>query len=463
MFKWLTTIDRFRKYAIVMVVLTTIYLVWLVWAPKGILGAAFTILEFFMHAMVFMFVITNWTRRYAVTGGGYSMRTIVDVFISTINEPIEVIERTVKSATKINHPNTRVYILDDGCRDEVKELCDKYRVNYLSRGEDNIKDKPYKAANMNYAFERTYGQYILALDADQKVSPSIFDDVLGHFKDRHAGYVTTRQRFEVDKNDFNHDYLFYEYMQAGKASSFSPVSTGSGVVYRRSALDDIGGFQEWNIVEDLYTSVVLNEYGYKGIYVAQAYTIGLAPKRLKNIYKQRGIWAQDSLRLLFFKNPLFNTKLSVLQKITYFEVGYIYLVCGIFIPGIFILDIYSLLWNEPILKVGLSYLLFKLPSFFFILYVYNLMSRGSASTSMWTALFPVYSRATLRAMFYKKPKYKPTPKKESKRKIKDIPYVVPHLVLIGLSIFALAYNFLTYDINMLLLVKLTWIILLFII
>lgn len=463
MLKWLRTIDRFRRYVMVMVVLTIIYLVWLVLAPKGRLGFIFLILEFFMHAMVFMFAITNWKRSYRLRGGRYSMRNIVDVYICTINEPLEILERAVKSAVEIEYPNKRVYVLDDGENEETKKLCEKYQCFYLTRGKKDVSKRPFKAANLNYALKKTFGSFILTLDADQIVEPMILDDILGYFRDSKVGYLTSKQRFDVPKDDFNNDFLFYEYMQPGMAAAFSPVSTGSGVVYRRSAIEKIGGFQEWNIVEDLYTSLVLNEHGYKGVYVAQAYTIGLAPHKLKNIYKQRGLWAQDSLRLLFFRNPLLNFKLKFLQRLAYFEVGYIYLVCGIFIPGIFVLDIISLLNNEPILKVGLSYLLFKMPSFIFILHTYNLMSHGRASTSMWTAMFPVYSKAILKALLYKKPVYKPTLKKEKGRAASDIVYVLPHLFLVGASFFAMTYNFIVYGPNLLLVVKLTWIIILFLI
>ncbi len=459
--KDLTSIDRFRRYALGMVFFTVIYFVWLIWAPKSPLGYFFLVLEIIMHLMVLLFVVTNWTRRYKMRGGSYSMRTPVDVFISTINEPIEMLRETAESAVAIEHPYTHVHILDDGHRTEVKELCVELKINYISRGSKAVAEKPYKAGNMNFAFRRTFGVYILALDADQKVSPAIFDDLLGHFSEKDVGYVTTKQRFNVPKDDFSHDYLFYEYMQAGKASFGSPISTGSGVIYRRKALEKIGGFQEWNIVEDLYTSMKLNEVGYRGVYVNQAYTIGLAPRRLKNIYKQRGVWAHDGIRLFIFKNPLFNRRLSWMQRLSYFEVGYIYLVGAIFIPGIFYLDMVALLLNEPILKVGLSYLFFKLPSFVFILFVYNTLSRGVASTSMWTALSPLFMLSTIKALLYRRPRYRVTKKKENKKTQGwEILYAWPQIFLVFALIYALTFNFLSYDVSLLLIVKFTWIVIL---
>lgn len=456
-----SSIDSFRRYAIGMAFFTVVYFIWLFWAPKTPLGYVFLILEIIMHAMVFLFVVTNWNREYKLRGGSYSMRVPVDVYIPTINEPLDMLKRTISHALEIEHPNTHIYVLDDGDRPKLKKLCEKMGVNYLTRGKEAVEEKPYKAANMNYAFKRSFGLYILALDADHIISPTVFDDLLGHFNDKHVGYITTKQHFQVPEDDFNHDYLFYEYMQAGKASFGSPVSTGSGVMYRRKALEKIGGFQEWNIVEDLYTSIRLNEVGYNGVYVAQAYSLGTAPSRLKNIYKQRGTWAQDGLRLIFYRNPLFNRKLNLMQRLAYFELGYIYFVGALFIPGIFFLDMYALLLDEPILKVGLSYLLFKLPSFVFILFVYNSLSRGVSSTSMWTALSPVYLRSVFRALLYVKPRYKPTVKRERKKNgLSELIYVWPHIFLVWGLTFALTYNYLTYGLSLFLSVKFSWIIIL---
>jgi cellulose synthase (UDP-forming) len=194
----------------------------------------------------------------------------------------------------------------------------------------------------------------------------------------------------VPDDDFNHDHLFYGHMQPGKNACESAISCGSGVIYRRSALAEIGGFQEWNIVEDFYTSYVMNQHGYKNIYVSQAYTKGEAPTDLKTIYKQRGTWALDTLRMFFWKQPILNTSLTVRQRLLYFETGYIYLVSAIVIPSLYILNFYSLYNNTPILNVGLWYLVFRLPSFFLIMKVYNDLGQGSANSRMWTGLFPVF-------------------------------------------------------------------------
>src|SRR4029078_6227139 len=50
----------------------------------------------------------------------------VDVFIATYNEPFDILERTIVSATCIDHPDLRVWVLDDGARQWVGELAEEH-------------------------------------------------------------------------------------------------------------------------------------------------------------------------------------------------------------------------------------------------------------------------------------------------------------------------------------------------
>jgi cellulose synthase (UDP-forming) len=57
----------------------------------------------------------------------------IDVFITTYNEDIEVLERTIISATAIDWPAERlkIWVLDDGRRDWLRSFCAEHNVGYL--------------------------------------------------------------------------------------------------------------------------------------------------------------------------------------------------------------------------------------------------------------------------------------------------------------------------------------------
>ena len=98
---------------------------------------------------------------------------------------------------------------------------------------------------------------------------------------------------------------------------------GSGLVWRRAALDDIGGFPTWNLVEDLQSGVEALRRGWNGAYVPIVGAVGQhAPEDLPNMYKQRGTWALDTMRLLVWGDL---SGLTWRQRLQFGELGLFYL------------------------------------------------------------------------------------------------------------------------------------------
>src|SRR5665811_139177 len=104
----------------------------------------------------------------------------------------------------------------------------------------------------------------------------------------------------------------------------------------------------------------MNSRGYRSVYVAQAYVQGHAPTDLRMVYKQRGTWAVDTLRIFFWQQPLLNLKLTIRQRLHYFEMGYSYLVSGIILPAIYIINFYVLLTPTTFLSGSWWYVVFRI-------------------------------------------------------------------------------------------------------
>ncbi len=279
--------------------------------------------------------------------------------------------------------------------------------------------------------ENSNGEFILVLDSDQIAEPNIAKDLIGYFEGDHKlAMVTTRQSFMVPDEDFNHDILFYEHMQPGKNADNAAMSCGSGVFYRRAAIMDIEGFQTWNVVEDLYTSYVLHSKQYKTLYINKPYTIGTAPQDLSNIYKQRGTWALDTLRIFFKKSPLFRRGLSFRQRMHYIELSWAYIVSAVGITILFLLPPVTLIANSHIIKNEIWYPLFRGPSLLaIILFYYFLSGRNFSTSSFWAGLSPVYLKALVLSLLPLKTKYKVTSKLAGPNK-RDISLILPHMALV---------------------------------
>jgi cellulose synthase (UDP-forming) len=167
----------------------------------------------------------------------------VDVFITTYNEPVDMVITTARAAKQIAWPH-HTWILDDGNRDQMRATAAELGVGYLTRSQDWT-DRPRhaKAGNLNNALFQTSGEFMLILDADQIPGPTILHRTLGYFTDPKVALVQTPQWFSnvTDADEFGSQApLFYGPIQQGKDGWDAAFFCGSNAVLRREALMQLG-------------------------------------------------------------------------------------------------------------------------------------------------------------------------------------------------------------------------------
>ncbi len=191
----------------------------------------------------FLFCLTMWRAKERPAPVSPPQGT-VDVFITTYDEPIELVMTTARAAKRIAYPHS-TWILDDGSRPELEAEARAAGVGYLTRSEDWT-DKPRhaKAGNLNSALFQTDGEFLLILDADQVPDPLILHRTLGYFADDpEVALVQTPQWFvNVDEADplGSQAPLFYGPIQQGKDGWNAAFFCGSNAVLRREALMQLG-------------------------------------------------------------------------------------------------------------------------------------------------------------------------------------------------------------------------------
>ncbi|QIX50421.1 glycosyltransferase [Rhodococcus sp. DMU1] len=194
-----------------------------------------------IDSMLFGLTMWRWRRRAAppVPPDGLT----VDVFITTYNEPVDLVIGTAEAAARIRYPH-ETWILDDGERPELERAAAELGVRYMTRAASwTNKPRHAKAGNLNNALLHTHGEFILVLDADQVPDPEILHRTLGYFEDERTALVQTPQYFvNVPDSDplGSQAPLFYGPIQQGKDGWNAAFFCGSNAILRREALMQLG-------------------------------------------------------------------------------------------------------------------------------------------------------------------------------------------------------------------------------
>ena len=234
----------------------------------------------------------------------------VDVFIATYNEPLSVLERTIIGAMAIDHPDLRVFVLDDGARSSVRDLAHELGAHYVFR----IKGKHAKAGNVNNGLKHALStgrrpEFILLLDADFVPSINILKRTLGLFAEPDVGIVQTPQHFfNADPIQTNllcasawpdEQRFFFEILMPAKDAWGTAFCCGTSAVFRVSALLATQGMATETVTEDMLTSFKMEEHGYRTIYLNEPLSMGLAPEGLQAYITQRSRWCLGAIQQIY--------------------------------------------------------------------------------------------------------------------------------------------------------------------
>jgi cellulose synthase (UDP-forming) len=334
----------------------------------------------------------------------------VDVYITTYGEDLDAIRRTVTAAVAMHGKHT-TYVLDDGKSDDVRALAAEVGAEYIVR-EGNA---GAKAGNINNALSVTSGEFFVILDADFVPAPDFLYQTVPFFAESNIAFVQTPQAYGNLNNLISRgagymQSVFYRFILPGKNRFNAAFSVGTNVIYRRAAIEQIGGMYTQSKSEDVWTSLKLHEYGWKSTYISTVLAIGDTPTTIEAYTKQQLRWATGGFEILFKSNPFSRKlKLTLDQRLQYFGTATFYLM-GV-APGLLLLvPALQIYFGLAPINSGVSFgtwLMYYL-GFYFMQVVVALYTIGSfrwETLMLATASFPIYGRALVNAIFNKDQKW----------------------------------------------------------
>ncbi|MDO7880890.1 glycosyltransferase family 2 protein [Salinibacterium soli] len=396
--------------------------------------------------------VIGWQRseRRRPTLDALSSIPSVDVYIATYSESVTVLEPTLAGAMGMRYPGTvTVYLCDDGSRPAVKELAERYGAVHLQR-EDH---SHAKAGNLNNAMAHSTGELIVTLDADMIPTADFLEKTVGYFADRKVGFVQAPQAFHNEDafqyNLFAGDMLpneqdyFMRTLQPGKEPFNAVMYVGSNTVFRRAALDSIGGFATGVITEDMATGMLLQAKKWRTRFVPDVVAAGLAPENFGDLLTQRTRWARGNIQTARKWNPLTLRGLTAMQKWLYTD-GIIYWHFGIAKLVFIVAPLLYLIFGIPVVHADVpSLVMIWLPYFLASFVSMNAVSQGRRSFT-WTHIYEIAMSPTIALAVigewvgFSTKRFAVTPKGVSTEKLNfRWGLALPHLVLLAASVYGL--------------------------
>jgi len=253
-----------------------------------------------------------------------SWRPWVDIFVPAKNES-RVIESCVRRLFELDYPKFYVWIVDDGSTDETPSILQslqaefpRLRVHRRAPG-----SCPGKSAALNEVLPLSKGEVVAVFDADAYVAPNFLDTMLPVLAADGVGAVQAQKKIYKHQTGFlpeaqASEYALDTYFQMGRDLIGGAVELrGNGELVKRTALIDVGGWNNKAITDDLDLTMRLLISNWDVRFCPQAYVWEEAVTTVKSLIRQRRRWAEGSIRrYLDYIFPLNSPKrLSLVERI----------------------------------------------------------------------------------------------------------------------------------------------------
>jgi cellulose synthase/poly-beta-1,6-N-acetylglucosamine synthase-like glycosyltransferase len=238
----------------------------------------------------------------------FSELPTVTVQLPVYNE-IYVIKRLLTAVSQIDYPREKleIQILDDSS-DETTEIAHREAVHLrqlgfqveLVRRLDRI---GFKAGALNHGLKQAKGEFFLILDADFIPPPDILQQTVHYFTDPAIGMIQTRwghinrsyswlTRAQAILLD---GHLLLEQTARSRTGRFFNFN-GTAGLWRRSAIEQAGGWQHDTLTEDLDLSYRAQLKGAKFLFLSNIVTPAELPVDMSGFRSQQHRWTKGSIQ-----------------------------------------------------------------------------------------------------------------------------------------------------------------------
>jgi poly-beta-1,6 N-acetyl-D-glucosamine synthase len=275
--------------------------------PVFISALVLTLVTFLLVLILrhFMLVWFSYLQQRELAGSDVAEHyPFVSIIVPAYNES-EVIENALASLLELRYPYYEIIAVDDGSTDDTYQRMRRFEGNHYGvRVSVHRKENSGKADTLNYGIRHSRAPIVVCMDSDSRLTPDCLRYAIRHFDDPHVGAVAGNVKV-INRNNIWTKLQALEYIEGlnivRKAQAFFRsvnVIPGPMGIFRRSALEAVGGYDSDTYAEDFDLTVKILSEGWKISYEPKAVAFTEAPEELLDIIKQRYRWSRGILQTL---------------------------------------------------------------------------------------------------------------------------------------------------------------------
>ncbi len=264
-----------------------------------LLAYPFLFIAIFFESFVLVTLLSAPARAARARAPGEATPAVA-IIVPCWNEGTTV-TATCDSLLALDYPKEKLEIIlvDDGSTDATPVAMARFathpQVRIIS------KENGGKHTALNAGIAATDAEFVGCLDADSFVEPDALREILPCFDDPKVAAVTGAMSIHNPRNILQHmqnaEYVFGIALRHAIASvNGLYVTPGPFSFYRRSIIEEVGGFRFGHQTEDMEMALRIQQVGYRIENAPRARVYTKAPASVSTLLQQRTRWTTGFLR-----------------------------------------------------------------------------------------------------------------------------------------------------------------------
>lgn len=276
--------------------------------PNSFVQTSVWVLLFFLLLLIARYMALLWfsyLNHLDDDIGEASRLPLISILVPGYNEGA-VIQASIRSLLALDYPSYEVLVIDDGSKDKTYQLARHFEGEH-SRATVRVfrKKNGGKSRALNFGLERAKGEFILCMDADSTLAPQTLRKAVRHLVDSPCVGAVAGSVKVVNRTNWLAKLQALEYIEGlnmvrAAQGFFRLVNIIPGPIglFRRSALESVGGYDHDTFAEDCDLTLKLLAKGWQVKYEPAATAMTEAPESLLDLLKQRYRWTRGILQAI---------------------------------------------------------------------------------------------------------------------------------------------------------------------